>query len=87
MPVLIITPLITADTCDGRGRVRLGQPDVQRHEARLGAEADQRQEEAHAPAGAGAAPDSAAKSSRRRPGPSSRNIASRKAVPRCVATR
>ena len=43
MPVLIMTPLMTADM-RRRGWVGLGKPDVQGHEACLGAEADKAQD-------------------------------------------
>ena len=47
---MIITPLMSAETCAGRERVRARQPHVQRHHAGLGAEADQRGDRDERPA-------------------------------------
>ena len=45
MPILMITPDMMADTWLGAIARATGQPDVQRHDAGLDAEADQREHE------------------------------------------
>ena len=69
-----------------RGRMGLGQPDVHRHEAGLRAEADHGQQEERAGQRRPRAKAGRNRANRHR-APSSTNIASRKAVPRCMATR
>ena len=70
----------------GRGGVGFRQPDVHRNEAGLRAEADHGQQEEDSAAAPPLA-ESRSKSSDPAFLPNSRNSASRKAVPRCMATR
>ena len=68
--------------------VSLRKPDVQRHEPGLGAEADHREQKQDTAGGAGAGEAAMAAKSSEPAGPASKTKkASRKAVPRCVATR
>ena len=85
MPVLIITPLITADTCEGAAGWASGsQTCIGMKPAFVPKPITASRNST--PLGAGAA-ESRSKSSDPAFWPNSRNIANEKAVPRCMATR